>query len=258
MKALFIELIVQPFYNALIFIMDFVTPDLGLAIIILTIIFRLVLFPLYKSQITTQIKMQQLQQPMKDLREKHKGDQKVLGEKMMELYKEYNLNPLSGFLIILIQIPLLIGFYWVFIRAGLPEINMDLIYSFMPRPENINTNFLGLIELTDKSIILAMLVSITQYVQTKILLSKTKLAKEKAEKDALENGKEKEKASKEADGKENIMEEAMKNVQSQMLFIMPIMMLFIGYSFGAIVAIYLLVGNLFSIAQELYIRKTAS
>lgn len=253
MKELFIQTIVQPFYNALMFLMDFITPDLGLAIIILTILFRLVLFPLYRSQIRTQMKMQKLQQPLKDLKEKYKKQPEVLGKKMMELYKEHKLNPLSGFFILLIQMPLMIGFYWVFIRAGLPEINLDLIYSFVPRPENINTNFLGFIELTNKSVLLAILVSLTQFVQMKILMSKMN-GNDSSNKDEVKNKKD----SKTEPEKENLMADTMKNVQGQMTYMMPMLMLFIGYSFGAIVAIYLLVGNLFSIGQELYIRKNTT
>jgi YidC/Oxa1 family membrane protein insertase len=69
-KELFINLIVRPFYNALIFLVDFITNDLGLAIIILTIIFRFIIFPLSKSQIKTQIKMKDIQKPLKELKKK--------------------------------------------------------------------------------------------------------------------------------------------------------------------------------------------
>lgn len=250
MKELFVNVIVQPFYNALIFLMDFITPDLGLAIIILTILFRLVLFPLYRSQIRTQIKMQQLQGPLKKIQEKYKKDPQVLGQKMMELYKKHKLNPLSGFFILLIQLPLMIGFYSVFLSSGLPEVNNELIYSFMPRPDNINHNFLGFIDLTKSSALMAILVSLTQYYQIKILVAKTNRAKEKQNKENESN-------SEIADNvkKESPMEEAMKNVQKQMAYTMPIIMLFIAYTFGSIVAMYFLVGNIFSIGQELYIRK---
>jgi YidC/Oxa1 family membrane protein insertase len=248
MKELFTSLIVQPFYNALIFLMDFITPDLGLAIIILVVAFRLILFPLSRSQIRTQIKMQQLQEPLKKLREKYKDKPEILGKKMMELYKEYNMNPFSGFLLLMIQLPLLIGLYRVFLGAGLPEINNDLLYTFMPSPEGINTIFLGFIDLTSSSVILAMLVSITSYFQFKLLMSKKNKALEEAKNSEKDKGAEKKEP--------GIMEDAMKNVQSQMIFVMPIMMLFVSYTFGAIIALYFLVGNLFAIGQEMYIRKT--
>lgn len=238
MKEFFITLIVQPFYNALILLMDFFTADLGIAIIVLTIIFRFILFPLSRSQIRTQIKMREIQEPLKELRKKYKDQPEKQGREMMDLYKKHGVNPFSGILLLLIQLPLLIGFYWVFLRAGLPEINLDLIYASVPRPENISTMFLGIVDMTEKSAFLAALVGITQYIQVRILLPK----------------KSKDKDSAKSEG--GTMEEVMKSVQSQMSFVMPIVLTGIAYSFGAIIALYFLVGNIFSIGQELYLRKT--
>jgi YidC/Oxa1 family membrane protein insertase len=257
MKEFFIDVTVQPFYNALIFLMDFITPDLGLAIIILTVVFRFILFPLSRKQIQTQIKMQKIQEPLKEIREKYKDKPEIVGKKMMELYKEHDMNPFAGFLLILIQMPLLIGFYWVFLRSGLPEINMELLYSFMPQPSNINTVFLGFIELTQASVLLAILVSITQYFQFKILMSKKNLVAKGATNKDSEKGDNSDETNKDVKKKDqNPMEEAMQNMQKQMTYVMPMIMLFIAYTFGSIIALYFLVSNLFAIGQELYIRKT--
>ena len=231
---LFINLIVRPFYNSLIFLVDFITDDLGLAIIILTILFRFIIFPLSKSQIKTQIKMKDIQKPLKELKKKYKDKPQEMGKKMMELYKENDIKPLAGFLLLFIQLPLLFGFYYVFIRAGLPEINVNFIYSFIPYPEVVDVNFFGIV-LTSKSIILAILASVTQYFQLKLLIPK------KDSENAPEKGS---------------MEDVMQGVQTQMVYVMPIIMLFISYSFGAIVALYFVTSNVFSIAQEYYIKKT--
>lgn len=233
-SSIFTSLIVQPFYNALIFLVDFVTNDLGIAIIILTVVFRFIIFPLSKSQIKTQIKMRDIQEPLKKIKKDYKDNPQKMAQKMMELYKQNDIKPLAGFLLLLIQLPLLFGFYYVFLQAGLPEINTNLIYSFIPYPEIIDINFFGIV-LTSKSIILAMLAAITQYFQAKLLLPK------KDENNKPEKGS---------------IEDVMQGVQTQMVYIMPIIMLFISYSFGSIVALYLVTSNIFSIIQEYYLKKT--
>lgn len=235
-SSAFIAVIVQPFYNSLIFLVDFLTNDLGLAIIILTVLFRFVIFPLSKSQIKTQIKMKDVQGPMKDLKKKYKDDPQKMGQEMMKLYKENDIKPFSGFLLLFIQLPLLFGFYYIFIKTGLPEINTDLLYSFIPHPGSIDTDFFG-ISLTSKSILLAVLASGTQFIQAKLLFASTNKDKNN----------EPEKGS---------VEDVMNGVQKQMIFVMPIILLFISYTFGAIVALYFLTSNIFSIIQEMYLKKT--
>lgn len=233
-SSIFISFIVKPFYNSLIFLVDFITNDLGLAIIILTVVFRFIIFPLSKNQIKTQIKMRDIQEPLKDLKKKHKDNPQLMAQEMMDLYKRNDIKPFSGILLMFIQLPLLFGLYYMFLRAGLPNVNMDLIYSFIPSPENIDTVFLG-IELTSKSVILALIASITQYFQAKLLLPKK------------DDNKKPEKGS---------MEDVMQNVQTQMVYVIPIIILFVSYTFGAIIALYFVVSNIFSIVQEFYLKKT--
>ena len=233
-NSIFLTIIVRPFYNSLIFLVDFITSDLGLAIVILTVVFRLIIFPLSKSQIKTQIKMRDIQEPLKELKKKYKDNPQEMAQKMMILYKENEIKPFSGFLLLFIQLPLLFGFYYMFLRAGLPEINTELIYSFVPYPNIIDTNFFG-INLTQQSVILALLASITQYFQAKLLIPKED-KNNPVEKDSIEY--------------------VMQNVQKQMVYVLPIIMLFISYTFGSIVALYIVTSNIFSIIQEFYIKKT--
>lgn len=239
MKEFFFTTIIKPIYNILILLIDFLTTDLGIAIVILTILIRLILFPLYKSQIKNQIRMKEIQEPLKEIKEKYKNDREKMGRAMMEIYKKYEINPFSGILILIIQLPVLIGLYYVFSSTGLPEINESLKYNFVVHPENISTMFLGLIDVTEKSVILAVLASITQFIQLKLISFSFR----------------KDKNSKDKKTKDGSMEEVMQNVQNQMTYTMPILVLFISFSFGAIIALYFLVGNIFSIFQEIYIRK---
>lgn len=235
---MFSTLITHPLYNILILLVNFITTDIGIAVIIMTIIIRLALFPLSKSQIKTQIKFKQVQGPLDELKKKYKNQPEVMGRKMMELYKEYDIKPLSGFFLLLIQFPILIGLYYVFLRSGLPEVNPDILYSFVSQPEWINPKFIGLFEITGKSVLLAFLAGMTQYIQLKLLTGGQ------------------EKKTNDPNKKQGPMGDMMKNFQSQMTFIMPLMIAFISYSFGVIIAAYLLTSNIFSIGQEYYIRKT--
>lgn len=237
MKGLFIDFIVQPFYNALILLMDFVTSDLGIALVILTIIFRMILFPLYKSQIRTQIKMNQIQEPLKKIQEKYKDNRELMGKEMLNLYRQNKVNPFSGILILIIQLPLLIGFYYVFSRAGLPNINQDLLYSFVSWPDEINTVFIGLVDMMGKSLPLAMLAGAAQFIQMRLMLPKKK------EETVDKKGK-------------SSTENVMKNMQTQMSYVMPGMTAMFAYTLGSMIGLYFLVGSLFSIVQEIYIRKS--
>jgi YidC/Oxa1 family membrane protein insertase len=234
---MFNSIIITPLYNILILLVDFLTTDIGIAVVIMTVIIRLLLFPLSKNQIQTQIKFKQVQKPLEELKAKYKDQPDVMGRKMMELYKEYEIKPFSGVLLLIIQLPILFGLYYVFLRSGLPEVNSEMLYSFVSKPEYINNTFIGIFNITSKSIILAFLAGLTQWIQLRMLNSVNKDNKEVSEK------------------KDNPMGDMMKNFQTQMTYIMPLMIAFISYSFGVIIAIYLLTGNLFSIAQEYYLRK---
>jgi YidC/Oxa1 family membrane protein insertase len=233
MGELFTTVVVRPFYNILIFLVDFITSDLGIAVIILTVAFRFLIFPLSKSQIKTQLKMKYIQKPLEELKKKYKNQPEIMGREMMKLYKDNEIKPFAGLLMLLIQLPFLFGLYYVFLNSGLPEINSTLLYSFMPRPEFVDTNFLGLVDLTSKSAVLAVLVGITQYIQAKLLIPKSEPNPEK---------------------RNSLAEDMVKSMQLQMIYVMPIVLMFIAYYFGSIVALYILVGNLFSISQEHYIR----
>lgn len=243
MKSLFQNFLVEPLYNFLIFILDTVPfVDLGAAVIILTVIVRFILFPISKSAIRSQFKMKQIQGPLKEIQKKYKDDQPALAKEMMLLYKENNIKPFSSFLLILVQLPVIFAIYFVFLREGLPEINTDLLYSFVTAPAYVSTTFLGFIDLTAKSIILAFAAGATQFVQAHLMIKKT------------QNMEEDDKSEDQTD-KEKMMKDMMKGMQLQMKYVMPIFMYFIAYSLGAVIALYFTASNVFSIFQEIYIKK---
>src|SRR4030066_1302795 len=98
-------------YKSLVFI--HVPYALGFSIIILTVIIRLLLYPLISSQLKASKKMQEIAPHISKLRDRHKGDAKTLQQETMRLYKEHGVNPAAGCLPILIQIPIIWGLYSV-------------------------------------------------------------------------------------------------------------------------------------------------
>lgn len=239
MKFLFNTFLYDPFYNSLVYLIDIIPGgDIGLAVIILTIVVKLILFPLSASSIRTQIKLKEVDGDLKKIREDYKDNREEMGKKMLELYRENKINPFSGVLLILIQLPIILALYFVFAKAGFPEVNTTILYSFVPKPEMINTLFLGLVDLAaNKNIVIALLVGFTQFLQMKLVMSNVNKNKqsEKTEKTP--------------------MDEIMEKMQFQMKFVMPIIIATVSFSLVSVVGLYWLVSNLFAIGQEIYLQK---
>ena len=225
----------NPIYNGLIFLASYFSwIDLGIAVVLITIIVKLILFPLTKKSIQAQIKMKEIEPRMVELKEKYKSDKEKQAKEIMALYKNNGINPFASFLLVFAQLPILFALYFVFLNGGLPEVNTDILYSFMKVPGAINVHFLFMVDITQKSLLLALLAGASQFFQIRLIMPKTEPStnKEKTLKDDL-----------------------VKNMQMQMKYVMPIIIFFIAYGLSAAIALYWTTSNLFMIGQELYIRK---
>ncbi|TSC70547.1 MAG: preprotein translocase subunit YidC [Parcubacteria group bacterium Gr01-1014_46] len=230
MTSIFHTIISEPLYSGLVFLINLLPFfDVGVVIIIFTIITKLVLLPLSIKASRSQLEMKSAEKDLALIKEKYK-DKNEQGVKIMEYYKEKGMNPFTGIFIILIQIPILIGLYRVFI--GLPEINTSLLYSFISIPPSVDMMFLGLINMAEKSLILALLVGITTYFQTSIATSGQTESQDKSK-----------------------QSEMAKAMSFQMKYFLPPFITIIIYNISSAVALYLFVSNLFSIVQELYIKR---
>ena len=224
----------DPIYNGLIFFVDLVPGgDVGVAIILITIVVKLIIFPLSKKAVRTQMIMKRLEPELKKIREKNKDDRQKQAELMMAVYKENEINPLSGLGLILIQLPLIFALYWVFFRGGLPEIDATLLYSFVSIPSLINMDFIGLIDMAGRSLLLAAAAGITQYYQISLTLPEIQARKDNA----------------------SLKEDLARSFQLQMKYVMPAFVFVVAYFISAAVALYWLTSNIFSIGQEFVIRK---
>jgi len=160
-------LLYKPLINALAFLISNIPGgDVGLAVVILTILVKLILFPLSQKSIESQVAMTTLSPELNKI--KMSGASKEEQAKLtFELYKKHKTNPFSGCLLLLIQIPIIFALYYVFYKG----INFDsgLLYSFIEVPEHMNMTFLGVLDIGGKSIFLAILAGISQYLQPRAL-----------------------------------------------------------------------------------------
>ncbi|MHB1117971.1 MAG: YidC/Oxa1 family membrane protein insertase, partial [Minisyncoccota bacterium] len=128
----------QPLYNALVFLVSVVPgSNVGVSIILLTVGVRSVLLPFSHKSVVSQAKMREIAPHIEKLKEKHKDDKQEQARKMMELYREYGINPFSGLLLLIIQLPIIFALYFVFFK-GLPHLNEGHLYSFVHLPETVN------------------------------------------------------------------------------------------------------------------------
>jgi YidC/Oxa1 family membrane protein insertase len=223
-------IIYEPIYNSLIFIAQHVTfQDVGLAVVVLTIIIRLILAPLSKKSIASQYRMKALEPKIAAIKAQ-KLSKEEEARQTFAMYKEEKINPFSGCLYILIQLPILITLYYVFIRGVYQPTHLYASLS----TEGLNNLFLNLVDVTKPFLAFAILAGVTQSVQAFL-----------APKPPAPMGDEK-----------GFQAQFAKSMSVQTRYILPIIIIFISAKLAAAVALYWIVANLFSIGQELYFRKT--
>lgn len=236
MADIFQTFFYQPILNLLVFLYNIVPGnDLGLAIILLTIVIKLILLPLSKQSIKSQKALQDLQPKMDEIKKKYAGDREKMGRAMMELYKENKVNPFSSCLPLLIQLPFLFAVFKVF-RDGLGNGSLDLVYSFVARPEFINSLSLGFLELSKPNVFLALLAGAAQFWQAKMMMAKKAPFKSPGSKD----------------------EDMMAIMNKQMIYFMPAITVFIGLTFPGGLTLYWFTTTLLTGLQQVYIFKKQS
>ena len=237
MHALLKAIFYTPLYNALIFFIAIIPfHNVGVAVILFTLLIKIILFPLSQKSVKTQFAMKQMEPELNTLKEKYKDNKTLQAEKTMALYQEKGINPFSGILLMLIQFPILLGLYYIFLRGGLPNVNHTIIYSFTKVPALINTTFLG-INVTAKSTLFAILAAVAQFFQMQFMLPKAP------------------KKNQDTSAGPNFKDELSKSMNMQMKYVMPVIIFFIARNFSAVVALYLITSSLFAIGQELYVRS---
>jgi len=229
--TLYNDIIYRPLLNLLVFFYNIIPGhDIGVVIILVTIVIRLLLAPSFHKSLKSQKAMNDLQPKLNDLREKHKDNKEAQAKAMMELYKEHKINPLSSCLPLLLQLPILIGLYQVF-RVALNskiEIHTRLagLYSFVHVPQSISPYFLKFLDLSQPSIALGVIAGLAQFWQSKLMMPKT------AGQDAT-----------------------MKAMQMQTTYVLPVISMIIAIKLPAGLPLYWIVTTLFAVGQQYYIKR---
>lgn len=226
-----------PLYNALIFLTTTFGGSLGLAVIGLTIVVKVVLSPLAHKSIVSQIEQKKLQPLVEELKKKY-PDQKEQSAKMMELYKEHKTNPFAGCLLILLQLPIIIALYNVFMKGLV--VNPAELYSFIQAPEMIKTMFLGIDLSATKSIILAVLAGLSQFLQMYWSPAMQNPSHPPAGGLPQVKG-------------EGVKPDMMASMTKSMKYTMPIMIAFFSYAVPGAVAVYWIISNIAMIIQEKFV-----
>ncbi len=239
LSHIFSTFIFIPLYNGLIGLMALIPwIDAGIAVILFTIIIRLILFPLSRKAIVAQVKMRELQPELDQLKITYKNDRQAQSLKMMELYKQRGVNPFSSILLLLIQLPIMYALYSVFIHSGLPVVNQAVLYHFISVP-HINILFLGLFNITKSSWLLAGIAAVAQYFQLEFSLramkSVTPIMK--------------------AEGAAASSADMAQAMTKNMKYVFPVMIFIIGFRLPAVLPLYWATTNIFTLVQEIVVRR---
>jgi len=220
------DVIYRPLLNLLVFFYNIIPGhDVGVVIIVLTIVIRLILAPSFHKSLKSQKAMNDLQPKLAALREKHKGDKEGEAKAMMELYKEHKINPLASCLPLLIQLPILIGLYQVF-RIALGGQHLAGLYSFVKAPGDISPYFLHWVNLSQPSWIFGVFAGAAQFWQSKLMMPKV------AGQDST-----------------------TKIMQMQTTYVLPVISVIIALRLPAGLPLYWIVTTLFAVGQQYYILR---
>lgn len=237
MGNIFNIILIQPLVNLLFTIYALIPGhDFGISIIIMTVVIRLILWPLAGKQLHSQKKMQAIQPEIAKLRAKAKGDKQKESQLLMELYKEKEVSPFSACLPALVQFPVLIAMYFAFREAtNFAQLNhllydwvkhLPYIQQILSDPSLFKPYLLGVINMAKPSIPLAILAGITQFVQVKMITPKQTGPKD-----------------------------SQAQINSTMTYMFPLLTVFIAWNLPAALPLYWIVTNLIAILQQYLIMR---
>lgn len=252
MTEIFNTLLVSPIINILILIYKMllflgVPFTLGFAIIVLTVLIRLLIYPLTQTQIRSMQQMQELKPHLDRIKEKYKHDKKRQQSEMMQLYKQHGINPAAGCLPLLVQLPIFIALYSVFLRVvgedttgTVVGINKVLYSPWLHLDKTLDLNFLGVSlaasplnswRVAPILLLVPIITALFQFIQSK-MMSPTA-----------------------AKGQPNQKDDFQKVMQTQMIYFLPLMIGFFSFSFPVGLSLYWNTFTIFGIIQQYSLTK---
>ncbi|MBP9816876.1 MAG: membrane protein insertase YidC [Candidatus Pacebacteria bacterium] len=235
MIEFFHEWLYVPIYNLLIWLTG-VLPngDGGLAVVVVTLIVKIITLPFTVAAIKTQKAMKAMEPELKKLKDQYADDKERQAKEMFALYKKYNVKPFASFLALLIQIPVLISLYLVFQKESLAQVDVALLYSYIPVPETVSILFLGIFPIVGASLILAILAAATQFAHAMVAIPVPPKNTSSAP--------------------ASMQEEFGRAMALQARFALPLIIGLVAFSSGAI-ALYFITSNTFTFLQEIFIAR---
>ena len=241
----------QPLVNGLIFLYK-IFGNLGAAIIILTLVLRAILIPLTVPSIEASKKMAELAPELEKLKKRYGGDKQKFAQAQMELYRQKKINPAAGCLPQIIQLIILIALYQAFIQVlringteVIAKLN-EILYSplRLPLETKINLSFLYL-DLSKPDVfrfsgmpipgIFLILAALTQFLSSKMMQPAVKTQEKIAQKT------------------EEKADDIATSMQSQMLYLFPLMTILIGFTFPSGLILYWFIFSLFQLSQQYFL-----
>lgn len=221
----------QPIFNALVFLSQIIPgKDFGVAVILLTLGVRGISYPLGAQGVRAQKKLAEIQPKLREIQEKYKGKKEEQTRAMLALYAAAKVNPFAMFLPILMQLPIFIVLYQIFSHRIQAE-QLSQLYSFVHAPQVLDPTFVNLVDLNERSLALALLAGVLQFIQFR----QSSPAKAKRKKGAKPD--------------------AASLIQTQMMYIFPVVIVWVASSLPAAFALYWISSTAFSLWQHWFITK---
>ena len=235
MLSLFHTILYQPIFNFFVGLYNVIPGhDVGVVIIIITVLVRAIIYPLTSKSIKAQKAVQDLQPKVDAIKKEYANDQQKQAAALMAVYKDNKVNPFASCLPLLIQLPILIALYTVLRDTLMADKFATELYSFVSNPGSLNAVSFGFLDLYHKNYVLAVLAGAAQFWQTKMMLT------QQPPKNAGAGAKD---------------ESMMATMNKQMMYFMPVMTAFICISLPSGLALYWLFSTLLTVAQQAFLMR---
>lgn len=224
----------EPVYNLIVLVLTYVPfHDIGTAIVVATLLVKLLLLPLNLSALRSQYLMKKVEAEVNTLKEKHKDSPQEASKQMMEIYKREKINPFASLFVVIIQIPIFFALYFVFAKGLFADPNS--LYSFVHFPTLLHNEAFGLFDVTKKNIIVAVLAGLSSYV-----LARRQTVSMTSNKQAHE---------------ETFQDQFMKSMKVQLLYVLPVIITFSAAVLPSALGLYWLTSNVVGYAQDVYMKN---
>lgn len=225
---MFERFLVQPLFNALILIYNALPAhDLGIAVILLVILVRVLLWPLFASAVRSQVVMSKIQPEIQRVQKEYKDDQARQTQELLAVYKKYGFSPFASFGSLLVQLPLLFALYRVF-AVGILQSKFEWLYGWVAHPGPLNTSFLGMVDLAKANTVFVAVTGILIALQTFMIMRKQR------------------------SGQQQTRQQAVSNM---MMWLSPVLTLFILLPLPSVITLYMATTTLFSIVQQYVVGR---